>query len=205
MTYDAAVLWCCSTIVLRCYDAAVLWYCSAMMLQCYCAVLLCYVMNDILIQWQTELLLEVRSELTSTSKVLRSCSVERHLRFYCNRQLIFLSVQNFAHKLVHSKRSLGKHCSKHHSKLRSNLGPPGMNPARHERGILMGMVKKIHIGRETVKTVKTRKNTEWCENLSKSTMIWDQAVLSITWARNEIFQKFQNLEKTLGSWLHDGF
>ena len=43
-----------------------------------------------------------------------------------------------------------------------------------------------------VKTVKTRKSTEWCKNWPKSITIWDQTVSSITQARNEIFQKFQN-------------
>ena len=45
-----------------------------------------------------------------------------------------------------------------------------------------------------VKTVKTRKSTEWCKNPSKSATIWDQTVSAITQARNEIFQKFQSPE-----------
>ena len=60
----------------------------------------------------------------------------------------------------------------------------------------MGMVKKFIL---EVKTVKTRKNTEWCENLSKSTPIWDQTVLSITQARNEIFKEtYPTLKDSLG-------
>ena len=43
-----------------------------------------------------------------------------------------------------------------------------------------------------VKTVKTSKNTEWCKTQKNKS--WDQTVLSFTQARNEIFQKFQNLE-----------
>ena len=45
-----------------------------------------------------------------------------------------------------------------------------------------------------VKTVKTRKSTEWCKIFPKSAKIWNQTVLSITQARNEIFQKFQSPE-----------
>ena len=56
-----------------------------------------------------------------------------------------------------------------------------------------------------VKTVKTRKSTEWCKNVSKSDKIWDQTESSITQARNEIFQKFQSPELTSGSWLCAGF
>ena len=67
-------------------------------------------------------------------------------------------VQNFVHILVHSERSLGK--------LRSKLGlPAGLNPARQKLGGFEWEWSKKFI--LEVKTVKTRKNTEWCENLSK--------------------------------------
>ena len=80
-------------------------------------------------------------------------------------------VQNFVHILVHSERSLGKLGSK----LGSKLGPPGLNPARQKLGWFEWEWSKKFI--LEVKTVKTRKNTEWCENLSKSTMIWDHGTL----------------------------
>ena len=84
-----------------------------------------------------------------------------------------MSVQNFVHNLVHSEQSLGKLGSK----LGSKLGPPGLNPARQKLGWFeLEWSKKFIL---EVKTVKTRKNTEWCENLSKSTTIWDQTVLFI--------------------------
>ena len=67
-------------------------------------------------------------------------------------------------------------------------GPSG----RIFEGGLKGNCKKKYI--MEVKTVKTRKSTEWCKNPSKSTTIWDQTVLAITQARNEIFQKFQSPE-----------
>ena len=89
-------------------------------------------------------------------------------------------VQNFVHILVHSERSLGKL----RSKLRSKLGPPELNPARQKLGGF-----EWEWSKKFILEVKTRKNTEWCENLSKSTTIWDQTVLFITQARNEIFQK----------------
>ena len=68
----------------------------------------------------------------------------------------------------------------------SASGPSG----RIFEGGLKGNCKKKYI--MEVKTVKTRKSTEWCKNPSKSTTIWDQTVSSITQARNEIFQKFQS-------------
>ena len=43
-----------------------------------------------------------------------------------------------------------------------------------------------------VKTVKTTKSDMKWKNLSKSTTIWDQMVMAITQASNDIFQKFQN-------------
>ena len=90
--------------------------------------------------------------------------------------------------MVHSEQSLGKL----RSKLGSKLGPPGLNPARQKLGWFEWEWSKKFI--LEVKTVKTRKNTEWCENLSKSTTIWNQTVSSITLARNEFFQKFQSPE-----------
>ena len=82
-----------------------------------------------------------------------------------------MSVQNFVHNLVHSERSLGKLGSK----LGSKLGPPGLNPARQKLGWF-----EWEWSKKFILEVKTRKNTEWCENLSKSTTIWDQTVLFIT-------------------------
>ena len=70
----------------------------------------------------------------------------------------------------------------------SASGPSG----RIFEGGLKGNCKKKYI--MEVKSVKTRKSTEWCKNPSKSTTIWDQTVSAITQARNEIFQKFQSPE-----------
>ena len=51
-----------------------------------------------------------------------------------------------------------------------------------------------------VKTVKTIKSTEWCKNPSKSPLIWDRMVSSITQVRNEIIKnsKAQNKLQALG-------
>ena len=68
-----------------------------------------------------------------------------------------MSVQNFVHNLVHSERSLGK--------LRSKLGPPGLNPARQKLGGFEWEWSKKFI--LEVKAVKTRKITEWFENCQK--------------------------------------
>ena len=64
---------------------------------------------------------------------------------------------------------------------------PGLNPERLKlRGVEWETSKKFIM---EVKTVKTSKNTEWCKTQKNHNL-----VLSITQARNEIFQKFQNLE-----------
>ena len=70
----------------------------------------------------------------------------------------------------------------------SASGPSG----RIFEGGLKGNCKKKFI--MEVKTMKTRKSTEWCKNLSKSPPIWDQTVSTITQARNEIFPKYQSPE-----------
>ena len=67
---------------------------------------------------------------------------------------------------------------------------PGLNPERLKlREVEWETSKKFIM---EVKTVKTSKNTEWCKTQKNKS--WDQTVLSFTQARNEIFQKFQNLE-----------
>ena len=85
--------------------------------------------------------------------------------------------------------------------MKPNYNPPqksGPKGRRHKaggrifEGGLKGNCKKKYI--MEVKTVKTRKSTEWCKNPSKSATIWNQTVSAITQARNEIFQKFQSPE-----------
>ena len=79
------------------------------------------------------------------------------------------------------------------SKLGSKLGPPGLNPARQKLGGFEWEWSKKFI--LEVKTVKTRKNTEWCENLSKSTTIWDQTVCRVlNEVLNEVSPNFVHCE-----------
>ena len=61
------------------------------------------------------------------------------------------------------------------------------------------MTKKSDI--REVKTVKTTKSDMERKNPSKSTTIWNQTVLAITQAKNDLFQKFQNSASSLGPWL----